>query len=299
MQKINNMPSSFSFVFFGTGPLAESVLASLMRAGYTPSLIVTKPDSHAGRLHTLTTPYIKVWAELKNIPVYQPITLKDLPRDNPLFTHPADFFIVASYGKIIPQVILDHPQFGALNVHPSTLPFYRGPSPIESTLLAGEETLGITIMKLDADMDHGPLLVQSSIPLQKKDTAGTLEVSAGMIGGDLLVQILPHYLTGNLIPKEQDHALATFCKKITKEQGEILLTDSSILLLRKWQALTPWPGTFFFFTHHNKKIRVKISAIDIHKVSDEVIARDCIIKVIPEGKKEMSFEDFLRGYTVT
>ncbi len=292
------MNKNRAFVFFGTGPLAESVLASLMRNGYIPSLIVTKPDSTVGRHHELTAPHIKTWAELKNIPVYQPETLKDLPNDSPFLAHPSDFFIVASYGKIIPQTLLDQPQFGALNVHPSTLPFYRGPSPIESTLLAGEETLGISVMKLDADMDHGPLLVQSSIPIRKEDTTGTLEVSSGMAGGDLLVQILPHYLEGILIPKEQDHSLATFCKKIRKEQGEILLTDTSLLLLRKWQALTPWPGIFFFFTHHDKQMRVKISAINIYKVNEETLAQECLAKVIPEGKKEMSFEDFKRGYMV-
>lgn len=292
------MNTPLSFVFFGTGPLAESVLASLVRNGYTPKLIVTKPDSRSGRHMELVSPTIKVWADLKGIEVYQPETLKDLTNSSPLFSSDFNLFIVASYGKIIPQRVLDIPKHGVLNVHPSLLPYYRGASPIESALLDGTESLGVTIMQLDAGMDHGPLLVQSVIPIEKRDTSSTLEVKAGMTGGDLLTQVLPHFLDGTLIPKAQEHDRATFCKKIQKEDGEIQLSDASILLFRKWQALTPWPGVFFFLEHKDKKLRIKISDIDIEKIDVGSLVKDCILKVIPEGKKEMSFEDFSRGYSL-
>src|SRR4051812_41324327 len=120
-----------TFAFFGTGPLAESVLAALVRNGYEPSLVVTKPDAPQGRHMELTSPHIKTWAEMKHISTYQPESLKELPEDSPLHTEEYDLFIVASYGKIIPDDVLNLPKKGVLNVHPSLLPLYRGPSPIE------------------------------------------------------------------------------------------------------------------------------------------------------------------------
>jgi methionyl-tRNA formyltransferase len=290
---MNTVPS---FAFFGTGPLAESVLASLVRNGYSPSLIITKPDAHVGRHGTLTAPHIKVWGEMKGISVYQPETLRDLPEDSPLLAEKFSFFVVASYGKILPEKVLDLAEHGTLNVHPSLLPLYRGPSPIESALLDGADTLGVTIMKLDSDVDHGPILVQSLLPIDKRDNSLTLEVKAGIEGGELLSKCLPHFLDGTLLPKVQDHSRATFCKKIEKEMGEVSLEDSSKDIFKKWQALTPWPGVFFFIARSGQKLRIKISEIDVNKVHDDVSAKDCITKVIPEGKKEISFQDFARGY---
>ena len=189
------------YAFFGTGPLAESVLASLDRAGFTPTLVVTKPDALAGRHMVLTPPTIKTWAEMKHLDVYQPESLKELPEDSPLVTEEYDLFIVASYGKMIPEELLNLPKQGVLNVHPSLLPKYRGPSPIESALLDGVMTTGVSIMKLDAGMDTGPLLVQSAFMINPESTAGILEVECGQMGGELLVQVLPHYMEGTLIPK--------------------------------------------------------------------------------------------------
>ncbi len=291
------MNSKLRYAFFGTGPLAESVLAALVRNGYTPSLIVTKPDAASGRHLELTPPHIKVWGEMKGIPVYQPVTLRELGEDSPLLVQSFDLFIVASYGKIIPEAILEKAARGVLNVHPSTLPLYRGPSPIESALLASEKTIGVSIMKLDKEVDHGPILVQGSIPVESEDTACTIEVKAGMEGGALLSQVLEHYLTGTLIPVEQDHSSATFCKKIEKEMGEITLVDNAETVANKWRAFTPWPGIYFFFTHGDKKIRVKVSALRKEDLVGKQ-AKDIILSVIPEGKKEMSFEDFKRGYGI-
>lgn len=284
------------YAFFGTGPLAESVVAALMRAGYVPSLIVTKPDSLQGRHMQLTAPYIKTWAEMKGIEVFQPESLKDLPQDSPLHVKKFDVFIVASYGKIIPEVILNLPTHGVLNVHPSLLPQYRGPSPIESCLLDGVLTTGVTIMKLDKEMDHGPLLAQSAFTISPFANAGTLEVSAGQLGGELLVSVLPHYLEGSLIPKEQNHEEATVCKKITKELGLIHLDDDIDIVRRKARALTPWPGLYFFIQHGGRDIRVKINEVELVNEKESRHARDYIISVTPEGKKEMDWESFGRGY---
>lgn len=292
----DNSPA-ITYAFFGTGALAESVLAALVRNGHTPSLLVTKPDAAQGRHMQVSSPHIKVWADMKGIKVFQPESLKELPDDSPLHTDQFDVFIVASYGKIIPEAILDLAKHGTLNVHPSLLPKYRGPSPIESVLLDGAMTTGVSIMKLDKEMDHGPILVQNAFMIDMNTTAGTLEVLCGQLGGDLLSQVLPSYIDGSLMPKEQDHSQATICKKIDKSLGEIKLTDKADDIQRKYRALTPWPGLYFFHTHKDKTIRVKVSKVNLLAITTkDTPATDIILSVIPEGKKEMGWEDFVRGY---
>lgn len=290
------MNTTLRYAFFGTGALAESVLATLVKAGHIPNLVVTKPDAPQGRHMQLTAPYIKTWAEMKGINVYQPDTLKDLPSDSPLHSQVYDVFIVASYGKIIPESILALAKHGVLNVHPSLLPKYRGPSPIESVLLEGDMVSGVSIMVLDKEVDHGPLLVQTSFTISPYANAGTLEVSCGQLGGELLVSVLQHYVEGTLIPKEQDHTKATFCKKITKDIGLIHLDDDIDVVRRKFRALTPWPTLYFFIDHNEKSMRVKINEIELVVENESRKARDYILSVTPEGKRQMDWESFRRGY---
>jgi methionyl-tRNA formyltransferase len=286
-----------SYAFFGTGALAESVLASLVRSGYIPKLVITKPDSLQGRHMQLTAPHIKTWAEIKGIPVFQPESLKGLPDNSPLHSEHFDVFIVASYGKILPEEILNLSKKGTLNVHPSLLPLYRGPSPIESALLDSAKEIGISIMKLDKEMDHGPILVQTVFVFPGDATAGTLEVSCGQLGGDLLVQVLPHYIEGTISLQEQDHSKATICKKITKDLGEITLETSIEDARSKFRALTPWPSLYFFQKHGDKNIRVKIASLDLTSPTTEnMTVKNILLSVIPEGKKEMDWESFERGY---
>lgn len=285
------------YIFFGTGALAESVLASLVRAGYIPDYVVTKPDAPSGRHMHITSPHIKTWCNMKGIKVLQPSSLRELENDSPLLQKDIyDVFIVASYGKIIPEAILTMPKKGVLNVHPSLLPLYRGASPIESTLLDGVMTTGVSIMQLDKEVDHGPILAQSAFMIRTDSTAGTLEVECGQLGGELLTQVLPSYCDGTLIPKEQDHTRATYCTKIEKSLGEIHLHDAAGDVQRKYRALTPWPGLFFFITHKNRAMRIKVSAVSMTIHGKDMKAQDVIEKVIPEGKHEISWEDFERGY---
>lgn len=289
-------PTPFSFAFFGTGALAESVLAALVRNGYTPACIVTKPDSLSGRHMQLTSPHIKTWADMKGITVFQPVKL-DSEFASTLLTASCELFIVASYGKIIPEEILTLPKHGVLNVHPSLLPLYRGPSPIESVLLDGHMTTGVSIMKLDSGMDTGPILVQTAYVIPFEATAGTLEVTCGQVGGELLSQVLQSYVDGVLLPKEQDDTKATICKKITKELGEINVDTEASEVQRKFRALTPWPSLYFFITHNDKPMRIKVTKVDLLTTYPETAkAFDAITSVIPEGKKEMDFQSFMRGY---
>jgi methionyl-tRNA formyltransferase len=283
------------FAFFGTSEISVIVLNELKAKGFLPTLIVTVPDKPKGRRMVLTAPETKVWAEENKIPFIQLKTLREPESEEMIKSFSEngfDLFIVASYGKIIPQNILDIPRYGSLNVHPSLLPKLRGPSPIISAIL-GEDETGVTIMKVDAEMDHGPILAQKKIP---KDMIAEwppyekeLEEIAGKMGGEMLAEIIPDWIEGKIQEKEQDHNLATLCVKIQKSDGEIKLSDDPHKNLRKIRGFHVWPTAYFFTGSGDKKIRVIVKKAHIE---DGKLMLD---RVVPEGRKEMSYEDFLNG----
>lgn len=285
---------SLSFVFFGSEPLASGVLDELVKQGITPSLIVTGQDVPEGRKHVLTPPEAKAWASERGIPVLQPTSLKDDDGIMPLLNTDWGLFIVASYGKILPKNILALPKHGTLNVHPSLLPKLRGPSPIRSAILADERKTGISIMLMDEELDHGPILAQARIEIAPEDwpmRATLLEKLLAHAGGELLAETIPLWLDGSITPEEQDHAQATFSKKITKEDGKIDLTDDAYQNLLKIRAYDGWPGAYFMRERHGKEMRVKIT--------DACLAPDGtleILRAIPEGKKEINYADFKRNF---
>lgn len=278
-----------NIVFFGTSDISVIVLEELKEANLIPNLIITMPDKPKGRKLILTPPPVKVWAKLNKIDFIQPEKLSGdflniLKKEN------FDLFVVASYGKILKQELLDIPKHGTLNVHPSLLPKLRGASPIISAILEDEKKTGITIMLLDAGMDSGPILAQKEIGLTNWPTkASELEKILGTEGGKLLCEIIPKWINGEIKPKEQNHSEATFSKKISKEDGFIDLNDNAYKNLLKIRAFEKWPGTYFFANRHNKQIRIKITDADIE--NNELVIK----KIIPEGKKEMLYKDFLLG----
>jgi methionyl-tRNA formyltransferase len=272
-----------NFVFFGTDEFSVKALEILKQRGLVPTLVVTVPDKPKGRKMVLTPPMAKVWAKENNIPIAQPDKLKDfvLPDD-------FDFGVVASYGKIIPDHILNAPKQDFLNIHPSLLPKYRGATPLESAILSDDIETGVTIMQVDMEMDHGPIVAQTTIPLAEK-WYGDLRDESAEMGANLLVDILPDYLSGKISPAEQNHDKATVTKKITKADGLIDLSADPILNFRKIRAFTPWPGSYFFHEKDDKKIRVVIKKAHLE---NNVLILDSII---PEGKNEMSWTDFNRS----
>ena len=280
--------TKFGFVFFGSDSIATSVLNELEKAGYVPSVLVCGEDKPKGRGLVITAPPAKIWAEKRNIPVLQPKKLDD-NFISQLATGNWQLGIVASYGKIIPKAILDIPENGFLNVHPSLLPKLRGASPIESTIL-NEDKAGVTIIKLDEEMDHGSIVAQKEIPTNEwPPHYKELERLLGTEGGKLLAEIVKDFVAGKIKLQEQDHSKATFTKKIKKEDGLIDLSGNPETNLRKIRAFEEWPGAYFFHKAAKKEVRVKIA--DAH-LEDKALILD---KVIPEGKKEMSWQDFLRG----
>ncbi len=278
-----------NFIFFGTSEFSVTILDELAKAGFLPSLIVSTPDKPKGRNLVLQPTLTKQWAEAHTIPVFQPTSLKDESVITELKKYPADVFIVASYGKIIPQIIIDLPPRGTLNVHPSLLPLLRGPSPIEYTILNDMKETGVSIMKLDAEMDHGPILAQETYTVSEWPTAPELEKILGEKGGALLAKILPDWITNKIQATEQDHAQATYCKKIEKADGQIDLQADPYETFRKIQAYAGWPSAFFFVSKNGKQIRIVVKSAE-YKNNTLTIKR-----IIPEGKPEMNFADYMKN----
>ena len=290
------MKKDTRIAFFGTPTFATDILDELEKANIVPTVIVTTPDSPRGRGLIVTPPEVKVWAQEREIPVLQPETLRLHGKADPdrdiLYNSEWDLFIVASYGKLLPKELLDLPHHGTLNVHPSLLPLYRGASPIRSSVLEDTiEAVGVTIMLLDEGMDTGPIVAQARItPEEWPMRATLLEQILAHAGGEVLAETIPSWLKGEITPEPQDATLATFSKKIEKEMGQLDLADDPYQNFLKIRALEGWPGTFFFIEKNGKQLRIKITDASY---TEGVLT---ILTVIPEGKKEMPYEDFLRTY---
>lgn len=292
-----------NFVFFGTDEVSIGVLNALETGGFTPNLIITRTDQPVGRKQITTPPPVKVWAQERNIPVLQPEKFKEI-ENWPQKIAGCDFAIVASYGKIIPKWVLDSFPKGVLNVHPSLLPMYRGPTPFQTALLDDATETGVTIMLMDEEMDHGNIIDSAKLIIQSSDTYATLAEKLSKIGGEMLAEIIPKWLAGEITPTEQNHEQATYTRKFTNEDGfikpETIFGDSTwtpsvqvkevTYADRQIRALNPEPGTWTELSNSTgsaRRMKILSARIDNKKLVP--------IRVIPSGKKEMGWEDFLRG----
>jgi len=287
---MNSKSENLKIAFFGTPRLAVYVLNELKKAKMTPDIIITAPDKPAGRKLILTPPPAKLWAEENLISTFQPETLKNTDAIQAIKDEGSwDIFIVAAYGKILPKEILDIPKHGTLNVHPSLLPRLRGASPIQTAILEEKET-GVSIMMVDEEMDHGPIVAQEKVTVPNwPPSAGELEEILARKGGKMLTETIPKWISGEIEAEDQNHDNATITKKITKEDGLIYLDDNPEKNYRKIQAFSIWPRAYFFTKHNGKKTRVIITSAEL---KDEKLI---IKKVIPEGKKETLYGDFIKN----
>lgn len=307
-------------VFFGTHTLATTILNELVRApDFEILAIVTQPDKPAGRGNKLEEPLVKRFADQHHVRVLQFPKLKD-DAVIQLRALEADVFVVAEYGLLIPSAVLEIPPHGVLNVHPSLLPKYRGASPIQSAILHGDAETGVSIMLLDKEMDHGPVLAQERCPIDAHDTAPTLEAKLGRLGAALLIKTLPEWIAGKIKPHEQDHAQATSCKKLSRDDGRIDWLQSAEHIYRMWRAYLLWPGVFTMWNGKRVKIvnchpeaaegsheilrraQNDITAGTSFLTTDKHLAITCgtgalvIERLQLEGKKELDAAAFLRGY---
>lgn len=298
-------------VFWGTSAFAVPALRALhAAAGMEIVGVVAQPDKPQGRHGTVLPGPVAAAARGLGLTVLQPETLKDATFRETLGRSSPDVAVVAAYGRIIPEALLTIPRLGTVNIHPSLLPRWRGPSPIQAAIAAGDTETGVSIMLLDAEMDHGPLLAQRRLPLSGTERYAELEKALSDIGATLLTDVLPRYAAGALQPTPQDHAQATFCAMLTRESGRIDWTRSAADIERLERAYDPWPGIWTEWTDGATTLRVKL--IDA-RVERDAAAPGTLAEhqnrlrvgtgsgavsfgaLQVEGKKRMTLTELLRG----
>jgi len=272
-----------NFAFWGTPDIASKTLEILKENGYLPSIIITSPDKASGRgLEIHETP-VSIWAKENNIKCLKP------EKVDSIFTEEfkklnLDLSVVVAYGKILPENIINTPGLGTINIHYSLLPKYRGASPLEACLLNGDKETGVSIQQMVFKLDSGDIIGEEKINININDTKLELKDKLIRLGGDLLCKIIPDIINKTIILKTQDEKYVSFCNKIKKEDGEIKESDNTIENWNKYRAFYGWPGIFFF--KNGKRIKITKAKYENDSFTIE--------RVIPEGKKEISYTDFLK-----
>jgi methionyl-tRNA formyltransferase len=293
------------FVFMGSPDFALSVLQALHQA-YPVVGVVTQPDRAAGRGRELKPPPVKTRAQELGIPVIQPEKLRQPDAMEQLRAWSPDVIVVAAFGQILRQEVLDLPPYGCLNVHASLLPRWRGAAPINAAILYGDEETGITIMKMDAGLDTGPILSQRAVRVEPDETAGSLFGKLSVLGADLLLATLPGYLAGEIEPRPQPEEGVTYAPMLKKEEGQLDFSSSALELARKVRAFNPWPGAYFEWDGTLLKVHRVTSRPGLAREGERLIldglpavgTSDGLLvleEVQPAGKKPMSGKAFLTG----
>jgi len=297
--------NNFNFIFFGTPDVASDTLEILKQNGYIPSLIVTSPDKPQGRKMLITPPPVKIWAIENNVPHIQPEKFNQEEIYDVLRNNIPNFFLVVAYGKIMPEKIINMPKLGSINIHYSLLPKYRGASPVESAILNGDTETGVSIQKMKFEMDSGPIMAQEKVSILPNEKASELRKRLIKIGGELLVKLLhtpsaqkdflgtSPYVGGGWVGVKQNESEATYCKKIKKEDGLVNLEEEPpSVLYNKFRAYAHWPRTFFF--QNNKRIIITDAELIDNPLDKALGKQFSIKKVLPEGKKEIKYEEFIK-----
>ena len=303
-----------SVIFLGTPDFAVPFLEKLIFAkDFSVKGVITQEDKRAGRNLEMKKSPIKKIAKKHNLKIYQPKKIKNFNFD--VFLK-VDFLVVVAYGQIITKKILDFPKYACINVHASLLPKYRGAACIQAPILSGDKETGLTIMKMDENLDTGPILKQNKINLEKNETSQSLYERLKNLGGDFLLETLRKYKNQELLEKAQENSKASYVGQIRKEDGKIKKEYDAIKIERMTRAFFSWPGVFAAVIINNKKKNLKIIEVDsdilkINKyvpgqffIFEKKLALQCskyalIIKRLQmEGKKIMSADDFLKGYEI-
>lgn len=293
----------------GTSPFAIPALSELFHTGWPIIGVVTPPDRPQGRGRLTAPPPVKTAALKMGLPIIQALNIKDIAFLKTFQTLAPDLVIVAAFGQILPQSILNSPPGGCINIHPSLLPKYRGAAPINWAIINGEEKTGVTVMKMDEGMDSGDILLQEETPIGENENFGELHDRLAKMGAKQLLKTLSLLPTGDIHPEQQDHALATFAPPLDKETGLINWRNDCQRIERLIRGLSPVPCAYTFL--HGKKLKVfsgtakpaeNPAATGTIKVEKNealcVAAQDGYVyleEVQLEGKKRMKISDFLRG----
>jgi len=302
------MPAVANVVFMGTPEFAVPSLRALVET-QTVAGVVTQPDRPAGRGQRVVASPVKRFALEAGLPVIQPRTLgvREPEAMAQLRAWAPDTIVVCAFGQILKPAVLDLPPHGCLNVHASLLPRHRGAAPIPAAILAGDNETGVTIMRMDAGLDTGPLLARRSEPIRPDDTTLSLGKRLARLGATLLAEILPGHLAGKLTAESQDNALATYAPQIKKADGHLDFTRPVVELERRVRAFNPWPGAFALW--QDQPLRILRAAVTANVEGDpgSVTNTDrgpaiacgsgglLLLEVQPAGKKPAPAADFVRG----
>lgn len=297
-------------LFMGTPEFAQKSLEALCNDNRNVVCVITQPDKPKGRGYEMAMPEVKVFAMEKNIPVYQPESLKDEAILPLLEEYRPDVIVVVAYGKILPGYVLDFPKYGCINIHGSLLPRYRGAAPIQRAVIDGEKTSGITSMYMEKGLDTGDMLIKKERKIEETETAGDYHDALAVLGGEVLLETLDKLLAGTLVPEKQDDALSTYASQLTKAEGEIDWNNTNEQIYNKVRGLNPWPMAFSFLEGRRFQVDFVYKSEESGKCGEVLSADKSGIKVAcgegsiiitrlkPEGKKMMNAEDFLRGHKI-
>ena len=302
-------------LFMGTPDIAMECLASLYDAGEEIVAVVTQPDKPKGRGYILTPPPVKVYAMERNIPVYQPATLRDEAFANLLAEINPELIAVVAYGKILPKNVLDYPKYGCINVHASLLPKYRGAAPIQRVIIDGESVTGVTTMYMAEGLDTGDMIQKSYVDIEENDNFETLHDKLAISGAKTLVDTVNAIKNGTMVREKQDDSLANYAAKIEKSDCKIDFSVSAREVHNRIRGLSPIPLSF---THTPDGKLLKVVAAELgdknnggNHTPGEVIGLDggihvacgegsvVLLTVVPEGKGKMGASDFIRGRKVS
>ena len=292
-------------VFMGSPDFALPTLQAL-HGHFQVVGVVTQPDRPAGRGRKLRPPDVKVLAQALDLPILQPVTLKDPDVLAQIEAWSPDVIVVAAYGQILRENVLHLPTHGCINVHASLLPRWRGAAPVQAAVLHDDVT-GVTIMKMDRGLDTGPILSQRNVTITEDMTAGELFDILAQMGADLLVETLPRYISGEIQPQPQDDEQATYAPRLNKEDGELDFNQPAEFLARKVRAYSPWPGTYQFFGGTRIKIyQAHVEKSECAAPGERIVVDDqpawgtisnllVLDEVQLAGKSRLSGREFLLG----
>lgn len=301
---------TMKIIFAGTPEFAVPTLQALIDSPHEVVAVYTQPDRPAGRGRKIHASPVKQLAQVHQIPIHQPETLRDQVAQGELAALHADVMVVVAYGLLLPKAVLTLPKFGCINVHGSLLPRWRGAAPIQRALEAGDKVTGITTMQMDVGLDTGDMLLKSECNIAAADTAQTVHDRLSVMGAELLIETLQALEAGNLQPIKQDDAQATYAAKLSKAEAQIDWTQSAVEIVRRIHAFNPWPGAFTYCDDQLVKlwqaeaVEVKQQGmpgeiIETSAPNLEVVTGDGLVRLLQvqmAGGKKISGSDFINAH---
>ena len=299
-------------IYMGTPDFSVAPLEAIIRAGHEVTAVVTQPDKQKGRGKEVQMTPVKECALSHGIPVLQPVKIKEPEAVAELKKYPADIFVVAAFGQLLTEEILNMPKFGCINIHASLLPAYRGAAPIQRVIINGEEKTGVTIQQMAKGLDTGDMLLKKEISIDPKETGGSLHDKLSAAGAELIVEALSKIEKGEVVPEKQDDALSCYAKKLDKAMGLIDFDQNAVSIERLIRGLNPWPSAYTLYKGKTLKFW-EADVVPLEKKEEpgtvvfvakdffDIATKEGALRVKSlqlEGKKKVAVKDFLLGYEI-